>query len=103
MLEFVELYIPKDLNMNQVRKEGIDHYNDRISEKGKYANQSSNRNFLNRITVNYIVHELAGTVDDIYFPNLGSEGHSIINNRLRDEIFNIYPDLEYDAIYSHFN
>lgn len=90
--------------LDQVRAEAITHYNERNSalswrypyrEYG-YATPNSDHDFLERITVNYVRHELTaydGLWQSLYGQVGRDEAYILLRDRVLAAIAETYPDL----------
>jgi hypothetical protein len=102
-VESINVDIPeKDINV--VRKNAIDSYNDwqfSRMDSSFFASESSDPDFLDRITVNYLRHEMTQYERQLYMIK-GKTGkvkaYSKLKRKILDAIAQVYPDLALECI-----
>jgi len=87
-LEMIENFKIKVIKVKDVISEAIESYNSFQSYKGSlnFACKSSDKHFLDRITVNYIRHELT-QYDEKLYALIGKVGKAQAYRLLREKIF----------------
>ena len=92
--------VPK---VNNLLKKAINHYNDfkaSIGDYDLYASKESDKEFLNRIMVNYIRHMLTNyddKLDNIYGKVGVKEAYQLLNKKIYSEIGKVYPKLSQEC------
>ena len=97
-LDRVEIVVPR-YEFAQVREEAVQHYNLLWAERGKYekgASIHSDPKFLERITLNFIRHELT-RYESLLAAIQGKIGkadaYQLLKARVIEEIHRTYPEL----------
>jgi hypothetical protein len=90
----------KEVPLDIVRKEAIKSYNGWNYENEKYASLKDDPQFLDRITVNYLRHELSNYDERLkdLFKKVGKqEGYRITKKKILTSIAECYPELADEA------
>lgn len=102
-VEALEIKVKFVGDESALTKKACKHYNDLWSSRGDYdkvATPSDSKDFLRRITVNYLRHELSDYeyfLDDLY-GSIGAEYlRTLMRNKILDRISEIYPFLKAEA------
>lgn len=100
--EAMEIRVPKR-DLLEVQKAACDSYNQRASDRDKYggASPDSEPKFLDRITVNYIRHEMSNYEAAIHaqFGRVGvDDAIQAVRSRVYEAIGATYPDLKRECL-----
>jgi len=97
-VESIEITVPK-MSVDILRKKAITHYNYRQYDRGNHdfcANEDSDKDFLDRITVNYLRHEMTNYEQELraIFGKAGKQqAYALLKKKVLDEIAEVYPSL----------
>ncbi len=94
-VEAMEISV-SSMSMRHVKKLAIKAYNEWNQYEGKYASDKDDKAFLERITVNYIRHELSEydqTLYDLSGKTGSFEARDLIWKKIFSAIAIVYPDL----------
>jgi hypothetical protein len=98
--ERVDIDVQKHSSLSRVRNQAIRHYNDRAEWGYDSASTESDPRFLDRITVNFLRHELSNYESLLAdkFGRVGAdEAYSVLKVRILSAIGATYPELQPEA------
>jgi len=104
-VDSIKISIPRFKKINNLIEKAIKNYNDFQFERGvefgyentNYATINMDKEFLDRITVNYIRHNLTeydDHIDDLFGKTGKDQAYSLLKDKILIEIEKVYPEFE---------